>query len=275
MSLVSVAKKDFLDVRRAKIVWFVCFAYAFLLGVLFYFNQNNNPDPDITQPLEAVTFLGALVIPLVALVAAYLSIAGERESGTIKYHLSLPNSRFDLVFGKFISRGAVVSGAILLSFGLAAVLGVLWYPSLEAATFLRALALTTLFTLTFVSIAVGISAMTASRSRAMGASITTYFATVLMPLFPGINVQNILNWILNEFLGLGIADDPLTFIQVLLSPLMAFLTTWTWVFPESSQGPQGEIAWYLEPNVTIFILLAWFVLPLVLGYLVFERSDLG
>lgn len=275
MSVASVVKKDFLDVRRAKIVWFVCFAYTALLGLLFYFNQNNNSDPDITQPLEAVTFIGALVIPLVALVAAYLAIAGERESGTIKYHLSLPVSRFELVVGKFISRGAVVTAAILLSFGLAAVLGVAWYPSLETATFLRAVALTTVFALTFVSIAVGLSAMTGSRSRAMGASIGTYFVTVVMPLFPGINVQNILNWILNEFLGLGIEDDPLTAIQVLLSPLMAFLTTWPWVFPESNQGPPGEVAWYLEPNVTIFVLLAWFVLPLVVGYLVFERSDIG
>lgn len=274
MSTLSVAKKDFLDVRRAKIVWFVCGVYAVLLGLLFYFNQRGEPNPDIREPLEAVTFLGAFVIPLIALVAAYLAVAGERESGTIRYHLSLPVNRFDIVFGKFLSRAAVVSGAILLSFIFAAVLGVLWYPSLEADIFVRATALTTLFTLTFVSIAIGVSAMTASRSRAMGGSIAIYFVTVLMPLFPGINVQNILDFLLNELLGLGVAEDPLSFIQVLISPLMAFLTTWPWAFPESNQGP-SEVAWYLEPNVTIFVLLAWLVVPLVLGYLVFERSDLG
>jgi hypothetical protein len=43
---------------------------------------------------------GALLIPLAALVAAYLSIAGERESGSIKFALSLPISRGDLVLGK-------------------------------------------------------------------------------------------------------------------------------------------------------------------------------
>jgi ABC-2 type transport system permease protein len=274
MSTLSVAKKDFLDVRRAKMVWFVCGMYTLLLGLLFYVEQRGNPNPDIRTALEAVTFLGALVIPLIALVAAYLAVAGERESGTIKYHLSLPVNRFDIVFGKFLSRAGVVSGAILLSFAFAAVLGVIWYPSLEAATFLRATLLTTIFTLTFVSIAVGISAMTTSRSRAMGGSIGTYFLTVLMPLFPGINVQNILDIVLNEFLSLGVGDDPIVFIQTLISPLMAFLTTWPWVFPESTQGP-SEVAWYLEPNVTIFVLLAWLVVPLVLGYYVFERSDLG
>jgi ABC-2 type transport system permease protein len=273
MNTLSVAKKDFLDVRRAKMVWFVCGMYALLLGLMFYVGQRES-NPDVKEALEVITFIGALVIPLIALVAAYLAIAGERESGTIKYHLSLPVNRFDIVFGKFLSRAAVVSGAILLSFAFAALLGVIWYPSLEVATFLRAAALTTLFTLTFVSIAVGISAMTSSRSRAMGGSIGVYFLTVLMPLFPGINVQNILDFLLNELLGLGVADDPITFIQVLISPLMAFLTTWPWVFPQSDQGP-SEVGWYLEPNVTIFVLLAWLVVPLVLGYYVFERSDLG
>lgn len=272
MSYLSVAKKDFLDVRRAKMIWFVGGAYTLLIGLLFY--AENRGSADMTNALQGMIGIGALVIPLIALVAAYLSIAGERESGTIRYHLSLPTSRLEFLLGKFISRAAVVTSAVVFAFGVALLLGFLWFPSLELNNFVRVLMLTTVFALTFVSVAVGVSAMTSSRSRAIGAAIGIYFVTVVFQIVPMIRIRNILEIVLNDILGLSVGADPLFLIQALTSPFMAFALTWGWAFPDEGQ-PFGVEAWYLQPKVTIFILLAWLVVPLVLGYLKLERSDLG
>lgn len=278
MSSIGVFRKDFLDVRRAKIVWFVCGIYTLLLGLFFYFNRNAETGPEgvapIIQPFQAVFGTGVLVLPLVALVAAYLSIAGERESGSIKYLLSLPNQRRDVVFGKFLSRSAMVGGAVLLAFGVAAILGIVWYPSLEVELFLRMLTLTLLYVLAYVSIAVGLSAATATRSKAIGGSISVYFITVLLVIV-GL-IQQILNYLLNDLAGLALNESELFLVQAIVSPTIAYSQLQNWAFQGavSGQGPQFSV-WYLEPEIMFASLVGWIVVPLLLGYVVFERSDLG
>lgn len=273
MSIRTVAKKDFLDVRRAKIVWFVASLYVLLAVLMFYFGQNGIDDPEFYNALLGLTGNGAMIITLIALVTAYLAIAGERESGSIKYMLSIPNSRRDVVLGKFLTRSAVVVGSILVGFGVGAVLGYLWYPTFDVEMFLGTLALTILFTLTYVSIAIGISAATDSRSRAMGGAIGFFFVTNVLVLF-GL-VSTALDWVFNDLLGADLSADVLQFIEALVSPLVAFFGSLQFVLPEAVNQTPPDNPWYLEGEVMLVILLAWLVVPLVLGVLKFERADLG
>ncbi|QRV13773.1 ABC transporter permease [Haloterrigena salifodinae] len=273
MSTLAVAKKDFLDVRRAKIVWFVASLYLLLAVAMFYFGQNSVEEPEFRNALQSLTGTGALVLTLVALVTAYLAIAGERESGSIKYMLSIPNSRREVVLGKFLTRSGVVVASILLGFGIGAVLGVLWYPSVDVEMFLGALALTILFTLTYVSVAIGISAATASRSRAMGGTIAFFFVTTVLVLFGLVNTA--LGWIFNDVLGRDLSGEVLTFIEALMSPMIAFSRAFNIFLADLPEGAFQDQPWYLEGEMMIVILLAWLIVPLVLGIWRFERADLG
>lgn len=273
MSVLTVAKKDFLDVRRAKIVWFVASLYVLLAVVMFYFGQNGIDDPEFYRALLGLTGNGAMIITLIALVTAYLAIAGERESGSIKYMLSIPNNRRDVVLGKFLTRSGVVIGSILVGFGVGAVLGLLWYPTFDAQMLFGTLALTILFTLTYVSIAISISAATASRSRAMGGAIGFFFVTTVLVL-PGV-VRRAITWIFNDLLGADLSTDFIQFIEVLMSPTAAFFGTLQFVLPEEVNQTPPDQAWYLEGEMMLVVLLAWLVIPLVLGIVQFERADLG
>ncbi|WP_121741473.1 ABC transporter permease [Natronorubrum halophilum] len=275
MSTLDVARKDFLDVRRAKIIWFVTGLYLLIAVLMFYFGQNGVENPEFRNALGGLTGNGAMIIPLIALITAYLAIAGERESGSIKYMLSIPNSRRDVVLGKFLTRSAVVVGSILVAFGIGTVLGYLWYPSVDVEMLLGTLALTILFTLTYVSIAIGISAATASRSRAMGGTIAYFFVTNVLALF-GL-LGNALGWIFNDVLAADLSAGVLSVIEALVSPIIAFMGALDLVFPNTTtQATQAaEDPWYLEGEVMIVILLAWLVVPLVLGIWRFERADLG
>lgn len=94
MSLAAVTQKDFRDVRRARIVWAVGGAYAVLVVLFFLkvqFGSSNNV-PETLLAFWHLVFVSAVFVPAVALVAAYLAVAGERESGSIKYLLSTPVS---------------------------------------------------------------------------------------------------------------------------------------------------------------------------------------
>jgi len=270
MSTIGVFRKDFLDVRRARIVWFVCGVYTLLMALLFYVERGSD---EITEPLGAMTGIGLVLLPLVALVAAYLAIAGERESGSIKYLLSLPNSRLDVVLGKFLSRSLVIVGAIVLAFTVAAVMGVAWYASFDVGLFLQALGLVILYVLAYVSISVGVSAAFSTRSRAVGGAIGVYFVTVLLTALQLIQVS--LNYLSDE-LGLGLSRDTITFIQAAISPAAAYQQLFAELFFENSPAPAGEeTVWYLQSEVMVGLLLVWIVAPLAVGYLVFRRSDLG
>lgn len=273
MSTLDVAKKDFLDVRRSKIVWFVGGLYAFFMVLIFYFGQSGIPNPDVKNALWNLTGTGAMFIPLIALVSAYLAIAGERESGSIKYLLSIPNSRRDVVLGKYLTRTIFVAISILGAFLLGAVLTLLWYPSLEADIFVGIAVLTVLYVLTYVAVAIGISAATASRSRAMGGAIGFFFVTNVLNLFGPLRLA--IDYVFNDLAGLDITANQILFVQSVISPTAAYVNSTGLVFPTGFRDIRADLPWYLEGEVMIVILLAWLIVPIALGMWQFERADLG
>ncbi|WP_049927048.1 ABC transporter permease [Halopiger goleimassiliensis] len=278
MSVRSVAKKDFLDVRRSKSVWIVSGLYALLVVFLFYLGQSGPGEPNVVYQLMNLTSVGLLFIPIIALMMVYLAIAGERESGSIRYLLSLPNTRRDVVLGKYLSRGAVGASVILVAFGVGAVMAVLWYPSLEPTVFAGVAGLTVLLTLAYVSVAIGISAATGSRSRAMAGSIGFYFLSNLLMIIPSFSIIAGLKHVLNGRLGLGLSDHLFEFIRM-LSPTIAFRKSFPLVLPSDVEAfmvnadPSGPS--YLAPEVAFTILIAWLVVPIALGLWWFNRADLG
>lgn len=277
MSLTAVIRKDFKDVRRAKLLWFVGGIYT-LFAVLFFYVGSTGDNPSVLAELQNMSSLAILFIPLVALIAAYLAIAGERESGSIKYLLSIPNRRRDVVFGKFVSRATLVSSAILVAFGVAALLSGAWYPEPEFATFARVVGVTLLFALAYVSVAVSISALTASRSRAMGGAIGYFFVfNILWANASAFSVIGALRFVFEDTLGIGLAENTESLIQS-LSPTVAYLQSLQLAFPAEFQNltpSDPTTPFYLEPEFMLVILLAWVIVPLLVGYWQFERADIG
>ncbi|WP_254525261.1 ABC transporter permease subunit [Natrinema caseinilyticum] len=273
MSTLEVAKKDFLDVRRAKMIWFVGGLYAFFLALLFFVGQNNVPNPDVKNTLWNLTGTGAMIIPLIALVSAYLAIAGERESGSVKFLLSIPNSRRDVVLGKYLTRTTIVTVSILGSFLIGAVLSLLWYPTFEATFFVGIAALTVLYALTYVAVAIGISAATSSRSRAMGGAIGFFFVTNVLNLLGPLRLA--IEYLFNDLAGLDIAANQIRFVQSLISPTVAYVNSTGLVFPDGFRSVPPDIPWFLEGEVMVVIQLVWLVVPIALGLWTFERAGLG
>ncbi|MFA9416982.1 ABC transporter permease subunit [Natrinema sp. HArc-T2] len=273
MSTLAVAKKDFLDVRRAKLVWFVGALYIVFMALLVFVAQDGRSDPNILNALWNLTAVGAMFIPLIALVTAYLAIAGERESGAIKYMLSIPNARRDVVLGKFLTRTTVVSASIIVAFLIGGALTLLWYPDPKLDVFGIMTALTILYALTYVAVAIGISAATASRSRAMGGSIAFFFLTnVLNVLGP---LQLAIDYVANDLAGLEISANQIMFVQSVVSPTAAYVNATGLAFPDGFNSIPQELPWFLQGETMLVILLGWLVVPLALGIWQFERVDLG
>ncbi|WP_135820307.1 ABC transporter permease subunit [Halostella litorea] len=280
MSVADVLRKDFKDVRRAKLVWAPALVYtAFML--LFFWGQSQSPNPDFYQILWGLVGIGgALLVPLLALVAAYLSIAGERESGSIKFLLGLPNTRSDVVLGKVLSRSAVVTAGILVSFAVGVPVAAVLVPDMtfEYGEYALFAAVTVLYALAYVAVAVAISAATASRSRAMSGAIGFFFVFNLVWNFLPVGPVQMIAFLSDEF-GVEVSDS-VTELVYSISPTGAYLNgILKLIMPDRFNAQAGAVVadppFYIQGWFMVLILVAWIVVPLAIGTWRFQRAELG
>lgn len=276
MSIASVVQKDVLDVRRAKIVWFVGGLYSLIVALFFYQTSTVQGNPTTIDALFQLIFVGGIFIPAVSLVVAYLAIAGERESGSIKFLLSTPISRRQLILGKFVSRASIVTASVVLAFVVAAVLSSVLYGSVDLDAIAIIGGLTVLYALAYMSVALAVSAVTASRSRAMGGVLAFFFVTTIGVLMGDLSIQGTLDYVVNELLGLGVGSDPIALVTMLISPTVAYAGTTPFGLPDDRANFFGsDAAWYVGPEVALVVLLGWIVVPVALATWRFESADLS
>ncbi|MFB6296926.1 MAG: ABC transporter permease subunit [Salinirussus sp.] len=267
----AVARTDFANISRSYLVRGIVGVFVLLVVGIVTLPGLVSDFASAEGVFQFTTQASATVVPITALIAGYLSIAGERQSGSIRVLLSLPPSRRDVFVGKFLSRSGVVLVGILLAFALAAVGSQLVYGSLPAETVVVTTLLTAALGVTFAAIAVAISAATASRSRAVAASIAFFLVTVVLwrPLMFA------LRFLLGELQTRGPPPDWIQFLTVFPpSQTFARLTT-SLVGSLLSQGsPPGDAVYLSDPALGL-VMVGWLIVPLVLGYWLFARADLS
>ncbi|WP_128476687.1 ABC transporter permease subunit [Halorussus pelagicus] len=294
MTWQAIARKDFRDAVRSKWLWglsaiffglFVGSAYLIGSGV------ESNGDGPLTAGVFVPTLgtrIVALVVPLVAIVVAYSSIIGERESGSLKLLLSLPHSRKDVVAGKTAGRSSVFALPTLIAMLLAAVVLVVYGIEVGPLNYLAFIGLTLLLGVVFITIAVGFSAAASTNPRAMLGTVGTY--VVLTALWT--QVRRVLV-VFNDKLGLGWEQMTLVkyglFVKF-LNPVRAYETLVTGLYTDSVLAARlygagrmqqqvitqrlGDVPFYLSDGVVLAQFLLWLLVPVAIGYLVFEKADL-
>lgn len=276
MTWAVIARKEFADAVRARVLWGLVAVIGVLAGglaVVTRFIPGVEPDP--LTAIGASTEFAAILVPILSLVAAYLALAGERESGSMKVLLGLPPSRGEVLLGKFVGRSGVVAVGLALGFAIAGVGTAVAYGGLPVAKFVGITALTVALGIVFVGIAVGISAATATRSRAMTLSIAVYLVLVLLWDVVPQGLYFLLNgappgaivpaW----FLGLGVLSPPGAYGAI----VSAVLTAGTGA-PGMAARLGGSLPFYLESWFLFVLLGIWTLVPLALGYRRFQRADL-
>lgn len=281
MSVHAVVHKDVLDARRSKLVWLVGVHYALLLALFFTQVRVTGPDhaSATVEALWGMAVVGGVFVPAIALVAAYLAVAGERESGSIRYLLSMPVTRREVVLGKYLSRSGIVGVSLVAGFVVAAVLARLWFGPFDARIFGRIAALTVLYALAYVAVAIGISAVARSRSRAMLGAFGFYVSTNLMTLNEDVSGLAGIEYVLNSLLSLGVSEGTIQFLGILTNPTRAYLLSILGAFPSTLTADMGlpdpgTLPWYVQPESAVVVLGAYLVVPVLVGLYAFDRADI-
>lgn len=275
MSSTIVARKEFADAVRSRMLWGIVAIVAILTSLGIGVSAFVPGETTIYTALGGAAQFAGLLVPILALVAAYLAIAGERESGSIKILLGLPPTRGEVLVGKFVGRSLVVVVGIVVGFAVTALATVLLYGFLPVRAFVGVTVLSAALGVSFVGIAIGISAATATRARAMTYGISAFLLlTLLWDLVP-------------EIASMIVGADPQAGIQpwylllTILSPTGAYNGLVAFVLGSPTGSPgfaallSGPTPVYLTPQAMVGILALWTLVPLVIGYRLFDRADLS
>lgn len=208
------------------------------------------------------------LVPFVGVLLGYNAVASERESGAIRLALSLPQSRADVVFGKYVSRTGVLAAAIVAAMAGAGALVVYPFGELAPGRFLLFVAFSVAFGAVWTGLGVAASLAVATKRRAL--------ALGFVPLFVFVLVWGALERAVA--LGLtaaGIVDGDLPAAARFvfgLAPGRAFERV-TAGFVDPSRSVEG--AWYLGEWVALLVLALWVVGPIGLAYARFAGRDLA
>jgi ABC-2 type transport system permease protein len=254
----------------------------------------------------------AFVIAFIALVSSHGSVIDERESGTLKLLLSLPHSRFDVIAGKSIGRTVVVALPVLAGFLVAGASLVVLSTSVTVEAFVPQVALTLFVAAVFVSLGTGVSAAAGSNRQATLGIFGLYFLLAFLWALFASGFSTLVNEALKripnvEPLG-GAASAELRLFVKYLNPLRAYETLVAMLYTDSvfsarmvkagflerqlladrfcpnglaqsgqslcQGGVDPVVPWYFSNGFLLAVLLAWLVVPPLLGYLVFREQDL-
>ena len=138
-------------------------------------------DP-LTVLTVSLTSLSVYIVPLLALLLAFDAFAGERERGTLSLLLTYPVGRHTIVLGKFVGHSAILGTAILVGFGIAAVLVLLnaEYSSAGFAALVRLASTATLLGMAFLALGYVLSAMVRQPTTAAALSVGLWLGAVVL-----------------------------------------------------------------------------------------------
>lgn len=281
MSWVDIAKKDFQDAIRSRAFWGLSALFLLLIVGIAYVFGTSDVLASSDAGAEALIFfiasaLGTFV-SLAAIVVCYRSLAGERESGSMKLLLSLPHTRLDIILGKVVGRAGVLAVPIVVALTIGTLFGTALLGDIAPVSTILFGLVTLLFAVTYASIIVGFSAMTKSTTRSATLAVGFF---VIVELFWNV-VLLAIRYVINGFSFTGLSEAPAWFYPLSqLSPSTAFTTALTAVVSGGSANggtglsPEQFDAFYASRWIAFLALAFWIVVPIAVGYWRFDATDL-
>ena len=174
--ILNIAKKEIMDNIRNK--WIIMISLLFTaLTVLVSYAGSVFSDgwQDLTITIAGMSAIVQYLISIIALMLGYNAIVGEIEKGSMSSLLLSPAKRIEVLIGKFLGLGSVLSFTILVGFGIAGIIIGLNVSDADYLTYLVFIGTSILMGLVFLSLGLFLSSLFQRRSSAMGGAIFLWF----------------------------------------------------------------------------------------------------
>lgn len=213
-TVMTLTQKEVRDARRNR--WFLLYAIAFTglslaLAWLALSGAGNYGLAGYGRTSASLINLVLLIVPLMGLTLGAMSLAGERESGTLLYLLAQPISQGELLLGKFIGLALALVAALGLGFGLTALLLAFSGGSADIMTYVTLLVLACLLAIASLAIGFLISASVQRASTAIGVALFVWLLLVFFGDLGLMGTSIALRLDVNQLLTLALTNPLQTF----------------------------------------------------------------
>jgi len=261
--VLTIAYKELRDGIRNRWVLAISLLFAALAMGISWFGAAASGQvgfSSISATIASLTSLSTFLMPLIDLMLAYDAVVGEEEGGTLVLLLTYPLTRTQLLLGKFLGHGLILSLSTIVGFGGAAIVIAIFVPDISIVTLLGAFARFIISSialgLVFVAFAYVLCCFATEKSTAAGLALGIWFVFVLA-------FDLVLLAVLVMSKG-ALSSDALPWL-LLFSPTDIYRLI-NLVALESSGQDMGVMALAKDLPVTVpmlwMALLAWLVLVL-------------
>ena len=284
-SVFYIAKKEFIDNVRNKWIIIMTILFAALAILASYAGSIFGSGwQDLAGTMSAMSGLVRYLISIIALILGYSAIIGEIEKGSMNSLLSLPTTRKEILTGKIIGLGTVITFSILVGFGIAGIIIGLNVENVNYGEYLFFIISSIFMGLIFLVIGLLLSIVLKKRSTAMGAAIFVWvlFAIIWIFIVGAIIIASGSIQTDEEYSQDVEIDFPDAYwVSSFFNPLDSYsaFVTLNIESVSSAQGSQFEILGITSPDYynstnMLISMLAWFFTPLVLAYWRFEKREI-
>ena len=274
----TVARKEFMDNVRGRWVLLLTVLFAALtlvFSLLESFTSGKGAGlGGFRGTVVSMMSIAGLLIPILAIMLSYATIAGERESGALQLLLTMPLTRLEILVGKVVGLTLVVWFAVVVGLGVSGLAIVAVAGTDGGGAFLVFVGACLLGSLAFVSIGTFFSSLVAKRSTALALAIFLWI------LFSVIWETVLVVAMLATSSGFDITQPSMNypdwyFAIDMLNPAEAMGLMAQAAFGNTQiLGISFVLPGFVSVPATCAVLVAWAVGPLLLGYLRFRRADL-
>lgn len=271
--VVTVARRELAEISRNR--WFWAYAGGFAL-VSAALTLLGIPGSQVVgaggfgRTAASLVALAQTLIPLMALTMGAQTVAGATERGSMRFLLSHPIGRSEVIAGTFIGQAAGLIGAIAAGFGTAAVAGGLLGAGGDPVALGYLAGLSAILATAMLAVGLAIGSAAPRASAAVGTAV--------------------LVWLLLVFVGdLGVMGTAVAtrmpvealFVSVIANPVEAYRIAAVPTFGSSLDvlGPAGNFAvdtlGAMTPLVAVGIMAVWMAFGALLAGRFFSRKDIA
>ncbi|WP_436346230.1 ABC transporter permease [Natronorubrum sp. FCH18a] len=224
--------------------------------------------------IPAVLPLFAMLLPLLVLGFFASAVVEKRTAGSLKILLGLPFSRRTVVLGTFLGRSLVICTAVFVSLLATAALALVLGVTIDPVRLVTVSLLLALLAVTFTAIAVSISALVRTTTRATVAAFGT-FVLFFFGLWSSLPQA-----VLYVRYGFSFPETTPEWVDVVaaVNPVAAYVNLLAGLYPDLNSGafirPPSEPAVYERPSFALAVLVGWIVVTIGVGYWRFRATDL-
>ncbi len=269
MNTMLFMHRELREARRNRWLWLYALVFAALSSALVWLGLSavgHYGAAGFGRTGASLINLILLIVPLMGLSLGALSLAGERERGTLLFLLAQPVSAPEVLIGKYLGLSLALIAALSAGFGVSGLL-ISWQGGfVQGDLYLALWGLTVLLALVSLALGFLISALARTGAPAMGTALFVWLLLVFLSDLGVMGTALVLRLSVGQLLGLA-----------LLNPLQSFKLLAVLVIQGDLEilGPAGLYALRAFGDALVPFLLAlllgWTAMVLALSVMIFRQ----